>query len=328
MARTRWRRSASARWIDRLLWLALAGLAAVTLLALAARQATYFDLFAHFRVQYAIGAGAIVLIALLRRRWIVAIAAVACAVPHLIALESLVLPPPVAAARAGTPVAAQMLRVTTMNIGQNNTAEAPALSYIEATRPDVLVLQEASAATHPLVRSLLALYPYHVLQEPAAHPKPMLFSRFPILSHGAVTPSGDGPAYVEARLDVAGREVTVIGLHLNAPISSSWSRRRNRQLAAIGQAARRIEGPLIVAGDMNITPWSPYFTDFLAAAADLMDAAQGRGWLPTWPVQAPPLRVPIDHVLVSSEIAVVDLARGPDVGSDHFPLSAELAILP
>ena len=328
MVQTWWHRSASVRWIDRLLWLALAGLAAATLFALAARQITYFDLFTHFRVQYAVGAGAVALTALLLRRWMVVIAAVACAVPHLIVLESLVLPPPLAAAQAGAPPAAQILRLTTMNVAQNNTAEAPALSYIKATRPDVLILQEASGTTHPLVRSLIELYPYHVSDEPAEHPKPILFSRFPILSQGFVTPSGGGPAYVEAKLDVAGGEVTVIGLHLNAPISSSWSRRRNRQLAAIGQAVRRIEGPLIVAGDMNVTPWSPHFADFLDVAADLVDAAQGRGWIPTWPVQVPPLRVPIDHILVNSELAVVDLARGPDIGSDHFPLSARLAIRP
>jgi len=37
------------------------------------------------------------------------------------------------------------------------------------------------------------------------------------------------------------------------------------------------------------------------------------------------LRVPIDHCLVSSELAVVNHEVGPDLGSDHFPVLVTLA---
>ena len=39
-----------------------------------------------------------------------------------------------------------------------------------------------------------------------------------------------------------------------------------------------------------------------------------------------PLRVPIDHVLVSSELGVASYAVGRDFGSDHLPLFATLRL--
>jgi endonuclease/exonuclease/phosphatase family metal-dependent hydrolase len=37
-------------------------------------------------------------------------------------------------------------------------------------------------------------------------------------------------------------------------------------------------------------------------------------------------RIPIDHVVVSPEVRVTDRRVGPDVGSDHLPVEATLAI--
>jgi endonuclease/exonuclease/phosphatase (EEP) superfamily protein YafD len=36
--------------------------------------------------------------------------------------------------------------------------------------------------------------------------------------------------------------------------------------------------------------------------------------------------IPIDHVLVTPDLVPLRVERGPDVGSDHFPLFVELAL--
>ena len=84
-------------------------------------------------------------------------------------------------------------------------------------------------------------------------------------------------------------------------------------------------GALIVVGDLNTSPWSPHFRDLLTATG-LRNAAAGHGWIPTWPTWFWPALIPIDHVLVRGPLGVEDLERGPDVGSDHYPLIAGLRL--
>ena len=49
------------------------------------------------------------------------------------------------------------------------------------------------------------------------------------------------------------------------PRFDGWNRARyrNRQLAGLARFISEREGPIILLGDLNVTPWSPYFTDFL-----------------------------------------------------------------
>ena len=83
--------------------------------------------------------------------------------------------------------------------------------------------------------------------------------------------------------------------------------------------------PTIIVGDFNITPWSPYFNDFIQRS-ELLDTRKGLGVYPTWPKQIFPLMIPIDHGLVSSDIKLHSFNRGPNFGSDHLPLILNVSI--
>jgi endonuclease/exonuclease/phosphatase family metal-dependent hydrolase len=61
-------------------------------------------------------------------------------------------------------------------------------------------------------------------------------------------------------------------------------------------------------------------------ASGLISARRGFGILPSWPTQRPVLVIPIDHVLVSSEIGVVDFRVGKGTGSDHLPVTVDLVL--
>jgi endonuclease/exonuclease/phosphatase (EEP) superfamily protein YafD len=80
-----------------------------------------------------------------------------------------------------------------------------------------------------------------------------------------------------------------------------------------------------VAGDLNCTPWSAAFREFVARSG-LRDSALGRGVQGSWNARTRLTRIPIDHILVPSGWAVVHRALGPDVGSDHFPVEVTLRI--
>ena len=100
---------------------------------------------------------------------------------------------------------------------------------------------------------------------------------------------------------------------------------RNAELAALAQLAQAQRGPLLVGGDLNVTPWSGHFRRVLDDSG-LEDCARGRGWLPTWPAFFPPLGIRIDHCLASAHWRVLDVRTGPSLGSDHYAVVNDLEL--
>jgi endonuclease/exonuclease/phosphatase (EEP) superfamily protein YafD len=88
-----------------------------------------------------------------------------------------------------------------------------------------------------------------------------------------------------------------------------------------------VEAPIVLLGDLNTTPWSPIYRQFIEDSG-LRDARDGFGLLSSWPTGNPPLLIPIDHALVSQQIVVHNLYLGPDVGSDHYPLILDFSVRP
>jgi endonuclease/exonuclease/phosphatase (EEP) superfamily protein YafD len=80
-----------------------------------------------------------------------------------------------------------------------------------------------------------------------------------------------------------------------------------------------------VLGDLNATPWSYYFQR-LVRESGLTDSSKGRGIHATWPAGLFPLRIPIDHCLLSPEIGVINKMTGNNVGSDHLPVVVDLQL--
>ena len=81
----------------------------------------------------------------------------------------------------------------------------------------------------------------------------------------------------------------------------------------------------IVMGDLNITPWSPFYVP-LEEEAGMTNAANGRGYLPTWPAGLDLLKIPIDHMLVSEGVTVQQFRTGEENGSDHLPIILDVVI--
>lgn len=297
----------------------------VTIFVLFARLWWVFDLFTHFRLQYFVAAVVLAVVALGVRAYPVAAVLAAVALGHGLVIKPLWLGERgLEAGGSGRP-----LRVIAANVYDSNPTPNKVLDFVRRHEGDVVILIDAKRERWDTVLAEIgALYPYRA---PAARKEGtpvILFSRYPVLRHESVQPPGGERPYLEVDLAVDERIVTVLGVHPESPTltDASDSRARNRSLNHIGRSIRDRDRPLIVAGDFNITPFSPHFRDLIAASG-LRNAAQGQGWIPTWPRAFWPVRVPIDHVLVRGPFAVQSLTRGPSIGSDHFPVIADLTLL-
>jgi len=137
--------------------------------------------------------------------------------------------------------------------------------------------------------------------------------------------SETGRYFILAKTRLNGREVQLVVMHPWPPSTRSGMVSRDQDLQAAGAwlAARR-DTPTLLLGDLNVTPFAPTYADLLERSG-LRDSQRGFGLQPSWPIHKLPLRIPIDHCLVSPHLTVLARRFGPEVGSDHFPVIVEVA---
>jgi endonuclease/exonuclease/phosphatase (EEP) superfamily protein YafD len=299
------------------LLLALAGVG--TIAGFAAAQAWWLDLVCHFRVQYfwllAVAAG---LLAVRRRYWL-AIVAAGLAVANLTEIAPLYRAPPAHQA------VERPLRAMSLNLHWNNPAHQPTIDLIQAEKPDFICLLEITPEWVEALNPLESTYRHSEILDRKNSTGVALYSRFAIADVSLhYLPAVRLPTIVAGVLAPAGR-LTILCTHPASPRSELDANYRNRQLLEVAQLAAQRSGPVMVLGDFNTTSWSPHFKKMLQVSG-LRDSRLGFGVEPTWPSLPLPLRIPIDHCLVSPEIGVSNRRVGPDVGSDHRPILIDFSI--
>lgn len=307
------------RTIARLALLAAACALAGFLLGLLGRAWWLADLFAHFRVQYffILLASAVALLALRCRREALGALGAALVVGATIVNYT------------GWPLGpsheAGDFRFVTFNQHFSNRDPARVGRYLESVRADVVTMQEVPS--QEVVQALaqqLPSYP-HVY---AAAPFPygaVVFSRWPIVDARTIDLVPQGARAAQVTVDRQGRRLVIIGVHLRWPMGPGNSHLRNAELQRLLGVVREIREPLLVGGDMNITPWSPIFRHEVEASP-LGDCSRGLGIAHTWPARFPPLGIRIDQCLASNHWRVVGIDRGPWLGSDHLPAITDLQL--
>jgi endonuclease/exonuclease/phosphatase (EEP) superfamily protein YafD len=122
------------------------------------------------------------------------------------------------------------------------------------------------------------------------------------------------------------RYLTIIDTHPPPPKSYTLTNYRNHQLEDIAEFVSGQTGDVMVLGDLNTTPWSPFFQEFLRRSS-LRESRNGFGLQLSWPTDRVPFLVPIDHILVSKGIIINKRRVGPNIGSDHFPVILSFSMI-
>jgi len=304
-------------------WITLA----VGALALAALVSPLFgrwfwiaDLLSNFVPHYAVIAVALTIGCVLARRPVLTACALAIVVVEVLRLLPLWAPYPSEAGAADT----ARVKIVQFNVNIENKDPGRVIDWVVAQEPDVTVLVEVTRAWVGPLRALQGRYPSSLVK---LHPNGSgiaLLSRLPS-SDIHIEYVGDRwrPTIVLKAVPVSEHAPLILyATHLTSPTNPSDTAGRNRQTIAL---AKRVlsdrSTPKILVGDLNTTRWSPWF-DVLTDSAGLRDAEEGFGLQPTWP--SLPIGVwpgiPIDHLLVSPDVHVIDRRVGPDLGSDHRPV--------
>jgi endonuclease/exonuclease/phosphatase (EEP) superfamily protein YafD len=281
----------------------------------------FLDLFSHFRVQYLFGLVVLGVIFLAGRRRKTAVAFLGFAFVNLAVVLLAV-----AGRTRAMPEGAPVMRAMLINVNTRFGDPVRVGQAIRDADPDLLVLEEISDSWMKDLTWLTNAYPHFL-----AHPQEDnfgigLFSKRPFAEARIVYMGDAGVPSILATVEMGPTNLTVLATHPLPPGGAGYSRMRNEQLGLMPGYLYPAR-PSILVGDLNVTPWNGYFRKLMKEAG-LQDSAKGRGVQPTWPAQNILLRVPLDHFLHSPDVVVARRQVGPDVGSDHFPLIVDFAIVP
>lgn len=279
--------------------------------------AWFFDLFNHYRPQVVVAAVLLLAPALLRRNTkdlILGLTVLGLNVPLLI-LTLRTFP---AASSYTAEVSKPEITILAANVLTSNRHYGALLATIAVQQPDVVVLTEVDAAWCEAMAALKAEYPYAITA-----PRPDNFGMAIYAKQSFV--GSDHPAGRHALPMLAAEfdGFILLAAHPLPPMSADNARDLQDYLTDAATLIRtNADKPLALAGDLNATLWSDTLRPLQGLGLQRSNA-MAVAW--TWPSIVPPLAIQIDHIFVRG-MGVNAFVVLSDIGSDHFPVMARLAL--
>ena len=237
------------------------------------------------------------------------------------------------------------IRVATFNLHYDlaESQLAAIIAAIRAQQADVVALQELSPGVAAAIQQqLVDNYPYQVLAPSIELSGMGLISRYPLVER-----QSQGAALQTALLRVGGNSVTIINVSMTAPeikrrrlpvvrwakyIRNYRTSKRSREIALLLRTIESVQGPLIVAGDFNLSDREP---DYAQLAARLHDSYRETNWgfgntfpgsldLGGVPISLPFLR--IDYIWSARGAVPTATQVACGSASDHCMVVAEMRL--
>jgi endonuclease/exonuclease/phosphatase (EEP) superfamily protein YafD len=228
---------------------------------------------------------------------------------------------------AAQPNSGQPLRVIVANVLTSNKRYNDFIQFVQQENPDAIVIMEIDETWQKQLQPLKQILPYSIEEPSSDNFGIALFSKFPL--QNPVTHYWAEGAYavpsLTANISINQKPITLVATHPLPPLKSDYFMYRNQHMIDMANYVKKLENPTIVMGDLNMSMWSPNFRQFIKTTG-MKSTRQGFGVQPSWPVDSPFLLIPIDHCLVSSDLAVKHNRIGSDIGSDHYPLIADISV--
>jgi endonuclease/exonuclease/phosphatase (EEP) superfamily protein YafD len=232
--------------------------------------------------------------------------------------------------RSTAPRPDRTLKLLIANVQMENRQFDRFVSMAQQCDPDVVLALEINSEWEEQLAPLYGQY-QHVIRQPQSNYYGMsLLSRYPLHESNVRFNVQDDVPSIDTLVELpCGVRVRLFGLHPRPPepVRNQDSKPRDAELVLIGKEIERLNGPTIVAGDLNDVAWSPTSELFLRLSG-LLDARMGRGLFNTWNANNVFMRFPLDHVFHSNDFRLIELRRMPHIGSDHFPVFVVLSYEP
>ena len=278
---------------------------------------------------------ALVPVVLVRRRWALLMPLAVASMVGLLPIMGLCVPLGFSDTDATT------LRVLTLNVGGDRVDRRLMNRLIGRVKPDIVLLQECGNEASELIPEgwnvakaggLRVASPYTMRCRKVATSSypPSQWPATRALYVTVETPSGPiGVCGVHLRTARWGI-VPVLDRHtvvnpLRKYILKREIENRRRQAEELAQWMEQFSGPLIIAGDFNMPPDSVIYRRYWGRYANAFSKAGfGFGRTRWTTMRGITSGIRIDHILTDEHWRPERCWVGPDIGSDHLPVIADL----
>ena len=187
--------------------------------------------------------------------------------------------------------------------------------------PDIVQFQEVTPQFKDKLKFLKTIFPYSINQNKFLGIAPnVILSKYPFKEN-----LNSDYDTILSKIIVDEKEINIIGVHLYSGIDQKRFNLANKQLQILKKLIKENNQNLILMGDLNMTPVSKRFINFLNDT-NLYTYTSFTNPTFTWPAFLPSyLGVQIDHVLFSKNFKMINKKITKSFGSDHKPLIVDLA---
>ncbi|MGD1703321.1 endonuclease/exonuclease/phosphatase family protein [Dapis sp. BLCC M229] len=233
------------------------------------------------------------------------------------------------------------LRILVYNLyGDRNSQYSQVTRMVREENPDIAIFLEPTNTWFQNLQTLSDILSNSINSvSQSTYGIVAIYSKFPLNNYSIKFFAPNRPTII-TEFNLNQKVINLIATHPTIPIKRSTFKQRNQILEELGKYIQKLNDPVIMAGDLNTTMWSPYYQK-LEQETELRNSRLGFGILPTWPAKkinnsvvlyilSRFFQIPIDHCLISSEIKVVNVETRAnlslELGSDHLPLITDLFI--
>ncbi|GAB5409607.1 MAG: hypothetical protein BalsKO_19720 [Balneolaceae bacterium] len=216
------------------------------------------------------------------------------------------------------------LKIVSINLLSSNQEYEKVISFIKEEDFDIVFFQELNMSWEAKLDELREEYPNQNMIPRSDNFGIGVLSKLEFINVEDLDLSTVQISSILMKVNYKGKELSVLSTHPLPPVGNYYFESRNKQFKSISKFVDAYSSELIVIGDLNSTKFSPNF-DLLYKSGKLRDSREGFGLQPTWNAQWSLISITLDDVLVTNGIQILDRGIGPNIGSDHLPVTIEVS---
>lgn len=217
---------------------------------------------------------------------------------------------------------ADQIAILHINMLRDNTEVQNLIELIEHEDPDILSLQELSVENYNFLKEDLDnLFPYRYVKPEDSYIELGIFSKFPIADSQTIYVRNYPIFHV--KIEIQDKLVDLFALHTQAPFNRDMWISQSEMFQKLDELISMSTGGVIIVGDLNAVPWHNEFATMMRH--NNLKAAHYSPF-GTYPAGNFLVCVPIDHIIVSDDLKILETSRMSVAGSDHFGIRSNLQV--